>query len=1033
VPKPYIRWEPAVNRQLHVPAGDGPLVVASASADWEHLIAQAAVPQSFPDDVVGYSNAISVAAGTPPQDGLKVEGYQYMPDNLAFTGIDPVNGEPRPPDLSDLYGGAQYRYSNIGYRIPLRGLVASQFQGAQGVEFQADWGDAVARSVSDMRGAWAGAGLGLLDGAALEVMHLLFVGHGKRLGDANWEYQAAHIDRPMGGYSITAGINTWNGVSGGKVRMITSGGSPSWSLVLQYWDGGAWVNAVSVSADLLSHSAGNEEFCGMVASLFAGATKLRPASIPSPPATQETRFPQISVSQFEPLVVDTSVMTLRDYMDELRWIGATRVPAPELLRAPTDMAHQPMGSSKAPAELRVFDENVGWSVRFGADTHLYATGNADQRGMVLSPAAETEPILPMDEDAFGSAVPFAYVGRYRFRNMTSWVEQRVLFAAGETVSGTPTPTSNGIGLLWQPNNGGELVARYYDNVGGAWDDSVVAPFRPEEWDEVQADIAIAWTGARGLQVGRHDGELRIVVNGQTLATGLTPTLRARGMRIAYIGTQNPGVTYKSFEGMWAGGALYMQAVTDADLYNAFEDVTTSFQNPSFEIAGTGPGQAEGWTWQALQQEGAWAEFNAYAEALRAWRDTIEQFAAGFPPPYEWRYDDETARLAATGFTAEDVGKLAWQDDNRTLWVLTAIGPATWQQVDTGTNEGWVSALTASMLAAALFNGGVSSSEAHIEQFARWTFPLLPYTGAPWYAAWTLVAPWEDTLGPGSGPTGWTGWFDALYGGHEHPLRDEQFAEAWGTDPFSTAPLGEAWAPGTALNGVLVGAPLDFPFDLDASRTRLVVVTDTLQVFTLELGAGEYRDMTVLETELAVLWNAAGGTALGLKFDSTEVDGKPALTFGWDGTTVAAVGCMFGVPDGDDFNDARSTIGLDGFGPRGTRSDVSVPRDLFPNPPGYFADGERMLLDAWSLIDLSVGEVLPHNYRIPLAYGFTPAIFDTTVSTGRWLDEFELDAWFGAGAAWKDEYDPGDLTAAVFTGSVTQERFVDTEWPDELWT
>ncbi len=45
-------------------------------------------------------------------------------------------------------------------------------------------------------------------------------------------------------------------------------------------------------------------------------------------------------------------------------------------------------------------------------------------------------------------------------------------------------------------------------------------------------------------------------------------------------------------------------------------------------------------------------------------------------PYTWEYADTTAREAATGFASADIGKLARQLDNNSLWMLTAITP-TW--------------------------------------------------------------------------------------------------------------------------------------------------------------------------------------------------------------------------------------------------------------------------------------------------------------------------------------------------------------------
>lgn len=46
------------------------------------------------------------------------------------------------------------------------------------------------------------------------------------------------------------------------------------------------------------------------------------------------------------------------------------------------------------------------------------------------------------------------------------------------------------------------------------------------------------------------------------------------------------------------------------------------------------------------------------------------------------YANAAARTGATGFTSEDLYKLAWQSDNGTLWVLTATTP-TWSQIAAG--------------------------------------------------------------------------------------------------------------------------------------------------------------------------------------------------------------------------------------------------------------------------------------------------------------------------------------------------------------
>jgi hypothetical protein len=50
----------------------------------------------------------------------------------------------------------------------------------------------------------------------------------------------------------------------------------------------------------------------------------------------------------------------------------------------------------------------------------------------------------------------------------------------------------------------------------------------------------------------------------------------------------------------------------------------------------------------------------------------------------WEYATAVARLAANGFTADDIGKIAKQTDNNTFWELTAVTPA-WLQIGGGSN------------------------------------------------------------------------------------------------------------------------------------------------------------------------------------------------------------------------------------------------------------------------------------------------------------------------------------------------------------
>jgi len=54
-------------------------------------------------------------------------------------------------------------------------------------------------------------------------------------------------------------------------------------------------------------------------------------------------------------------------------------------------------------------------------------------------------------------------------------------------------------------------------------------------------------------------------------------------------------------------------------------------------------------------------------------------AEGIHIPYQWTYADTAARTGATGFVAADVGKLARQLDDDSLYMLTATTP-TWTKL-----------------------------------------------------------------------------------------------------------------------------------------------------------------------------------------------------------------------------------------------------------------------------------------------------------------------------------------------------------------
>lgn len=61
-------------------------------------------------------------------------------------------------------------------------------------------------------------------------------------------------------------------------------------------------------------------------------------------------------------------------------------------------------------------------------------------------------------------------------------------------------------------------------------------------------------------------------------------------------------------------------------------------------------------------------------------------------PYNWSYADAATREAATGFVAAEVGRLARQLDDNSLWMLLDVTP-TWFQIGGAAPDAWVSAPT----------------------------------------------------------------------------------------------------------------------------------------------------------------------------------------------------------------------------------------------------------------------------------------------------------------------------------------------------
>ena len=980
MPRPFALWDPSWNADLVQRSTEGPLVVSMPDSPtpaqlerFEKLVAVLTHPVLYADDNVHYVQRLSAEGGTSPHKGAKVEQYQWLPQNLTF----PAPG-PDPFDLSNLYAGVQYRYANVGYRLLLRGWVGSMDDGTMNGEFRVKWADDETRNAADLRAAWTGLVLGVFDTDAPRQDHVLDVLHGKRETDPSWTYHGGWLDRvPLPGPEVVnESVAVLDGINSGEARIVISGGSPLWNVTLQYYDG-AWIDIATYGIDLRSHLVAPPNEVGLMMQLFSGVGVNKPAIPPAIWPTQTIWFSEIEMPMFEPFVPDLADWSEREWAEHWSWLTPAPPYSLELRRPKIDLAHMPLGSPRAPAELRYSDPDLGICVKLAAESFVAMLPFADNRFVDLGPGA-FEAFAPPDVMAYGPDAPMSCYIRGRFDNLESWGTDRGIISFGDLSNPVPAVFDNGIGVYWHPTGPttGQFVARCHVLATG-WVD---VPFDVDaaEWSDRPIDIGFVYTGARGTSSGMNDYELRVVVDGVTRASAVVGPIDCGGTVVIQMGSLG---AWQGYQGLFRGGAVWGDALTDYDLRRAFLPASEGFYNPSFEEADSSgrPGEAERWLWHSHQEDVEWAEFNAYDAALEQWQTAMEEFGPG------------------------------WND-----------------------LESWIDSLDDATIVAALFNAGVTLFESTFEDFGLWLVwnGAAYVVGTPWRDDFVNVQPFEDTLGPYGGPTGFDSWYDELYGTNILPLEIEAFDEAWGNDSFSTS--GPMWSPGTAQDAVLRGKPLTFPLEVPPDKALLVVITDVAGPGLLHVTPGTYNTIGDLIVELQTQWDLYIGFASGIAWGSWSEGGEEGLTFGWDGVSFSAMMIMFGELASQTANDLRETIGMIGFGINGAATRLVVGAWLFPPIPTVDPT-DKFYYDNWSLIDFVV-DTDPYMADYPLVYEQYYALFDTAVPDPTCVERFTLEGWVSPSAVWIDEYSPTDLAAAMFDGgTVNMEEFDPAEWPDEIWT
>lgn len=974
--KPYIYWDVAWNADLITRSASGPLIASMPDSPtpaqvelFEKLFSIVVSPRNFDDPNEHFLQWMEIAGGVAPKTGLKTYQNGLYPNGLSFSAP-----APDPYDVSIPWFGHQYNYANLGYRIAMRGYAATVSQGFLGGELRVKWSDDVIRSSSDSRGAWTGLVLDFLNLHDGRTDHVVDVLHGKRPADVDWQYHGGLLDR-AGPDVIDEDTATLNGITSGEARIIISPSPPDWNVTIQYFDG-SWIDVHSFTIDFRSHMSGEPEEMGLVANLFAGVGDFS--------FDQQTFFSEVQVGQFEPWIADRSDWNWREW--NLFWteLGLDSLVLYDsvLKRPKTDLIHVPEGTARGPVELRFSDPDLGICMKVGPQTNLTAYGNADDRYVELAPVI-VEQLCVSDAEHYGLDAPFAFYMRGRFDAISAWGEVRNIVSFGDIHEASPTVSNNGIGLFWDTLGGdsGEFTARVY--VTGGWFDLSFFASDANEWSDQPIDIGFAWTGVRGISIGRPNYELRIVINGVTRIAAIVPDFALNdSTTVAYVGGMDSA---DGFQGLVRGVAIYGDAITDDALGRSFDDVGLNFLNPSFETAhpSNRPGEAANWIWESVGNAYEWAEFNGYDEDLEEWRTALEQFGQGW---------------ANLRFWISDLG-----------------------------DEGVV-------LITALFNAGITAYETFIELFALWgkEWPSMTWFGTPWRDDFVYLQPFEDTVGANNGPTGFDSWFDHLFGTNLLAMEYEEFEQAWGNDPFSTAP-GASWHPGTGWDARIHGHAIEFPLKIEIDKRLLVIWTDLFDIVQLNLDVGTYDTPSALVTMLNTKLQVNVPASSLVVFDYWDDGVETGLLFGYKPSTwvYSAFASMFGNRGNQISNDARPALGLDSFGPDGVTTKLPVKAWMFDVAPPVQDDEELFFFDTYSLLEFSITtDILFGTY--PLVYGEEPAIFDTG-----WRDvpahaeRFYLDGWFGVGAVWKSDLDTPEY-ALFDSGTVDLEEFDPAEWPEEIW-
>ncbi len=425
-------------------------------------------------------------------------------------------------------------------------------------------------------------------------------------------------------------------------------------------------------------------------------------------------------------------------------------------------------------------------------------------------------------------------------------------------------------------------------------------------------------------------------------------------------------------------------------------MTSDFKNRGFDIAATSGvfGEADEWIWETSVERGVFARFNDGKSD--SFMRPVELFAGYWMRACSWEYDDETERMAAASFTSDDIGRLAFQRSDETVWRLIGAEP-TWAQVDAFWNHEAVDSFDDGDPVFAAFIVSSTSPTTRVENFSLWDPEKI---AGSIYEAHALFSSWQDEAATVN----------------IAPNTMERFSEGYENTIFATS---KKHVP--SLLGRLVGNEISFPAHLPPTQNLLWVYRDLQNdIVELALESKTYDAAEDLADEIDGKWRAANDDETIVEW--TASGGRIQAEWkGFFGVELIAL-CVL---KSKASSDVRNILGFNSM-----RSEAIVKPSQLAGVSVAIDDDDYFLLDSNTAIMLVVDYHADAGGKYLRPFDLTRATFDGGTKI---VEAFKTEQW--SQGENKDHYEDDDLTFAHFGDPRIPkdrpkiEEFNAADWPD----